>query len=915
MSDDIYRKPLEDVLKHYEVDPKNGLSESDASSRLDEYGKNKIEDQENRSIWEILWDNLNNIIVYLLVFAALLSIFMGDWIEAVAIAIAVLIAVLTGFFAEYSAQQSAEALQDLVNTKVRVLRDGSEEEINAEDLVPGDIMQLNEGDAISADGRLIDSNNFAVMEAALTGESEAVEKDHEVEIEEEEALGDQVNMVFSGTSVTRGSAKAIVTATGMDTEVGHISSMLDDDDGAESPLDKEINQLGKTLIIVAFAAALLVFIIGLFNDQEWTEMLHIAIILAVAAIPEALPAVEAITLSNGMNQMADHKALVKNLSSVETLGSTSIIASDKTGTLTENQMMVQKVILADSSEYTVEGEGYRPEGKISKDDETIDYDFSQDFKGDVESDHPDLLHFILSGFFASEAQLVENDETDKEENEDNEGQYSIEGDPTDAALTVLGHKIGLTQDALRENDFNHLENLPFDSERKFTADLFSVPYIEENYILIKGAPDVIFDLAQTEELEEWEDRNQYLAENGMRVIAQAQIKLSDEESQSVDDNLLEVIETKKDQVEILGLYGIIDPPRPDVADSIKETQEAGIVVKMITGDHPDTASHIAQEIGINNYDKTMTGQEIDAAVEDEDFIDQINETAVFARVSPENKRQLVDAWQDDGQIVAMTGDGVNDAPALSGADIGIAMGIRGTEVAKESANMILTDDRYGTIVDAVEIGRIIFENIKKYVSFLFTCNMVEITTIIFTILMTLPMPVQPLHILYLNLVIDVAPAISLAFEPAENDVMKKEPRDPENGLVNRSFLSRIIISGIILGISSFLMFYLEFSILGKDETYAQTVTFAFMAIAQLMHLLNVRKSNSFGLDKTLLDNKVMLGGVLASLILLAAAIYLPFMNNIMGTVPIQAMDWLYITGIAALATLVVYLVKRVAVHD
>ena len=477
----------------------------------------------------------------------------------------------------------------------------------------------------------------------------------------------------------------------------------------------------------------------------------------------------------------------------------------------------------------------------------------------------------------------------------------------------MGHKIGINNERLENSGSTLIAELPFDSDRKFMSVLYDAPKDDNNHVIIKGAPDVLFDLANLSEdvRNALDEQNSYLAKNGMRVITLARIDVQKSEINEVANQMEQWIEDHIDDLKIDELFGIVDPPRTDVAESIKLTQDAGISVKMITGDHPDTASYIANDIGIHHAEHSMTGQEIDELVDSDEFIERINETAVFARVSPENKRQLIDAWQKADDIVAMTGDGVNDAPALSGADIGVSMGIRGTEVAKESSDMILTDDRFGTIVDAVDVGRTIFENIKKFVSFLFACNMVEISTILLTLIVTLPMPLQPLHILFLNLVIDVGPAISLAFEPAEGDVMKKPPRYPNSGLVNRKFLTRIIISGIVLGVSSFAIFCFEYSYLGNNLENAQTSTFAFMAVAQLLHIFNVRKRSKFGLDKSLFDNKILIGALLASVVLLLIAVYVPFMNTILGTVPLAGLDWIYIAGLGVVSTFAVYLFRKV----
>lgn len=924
MSKNIYQKKLQEVIDELETSKTEGLSDQEVSERLETYGENKLQESDSKSKWEILLDNLNNIIVYLLAVAAIISIAMGDWIEAIAVMLAVLISVLTGYFVETKAQKSVEALQNMVNTSVHVIRNGEEIEIDSSQLVPGDVMVLGEGDAIAADGRLVTSNNFAVMEASLTGESEAVDKDPDATYDEEESIGDRLNMVFSGTAVTRGKAQVIVTGTGMETEVGRISEMMTGEKDMQTPLDKEVDQLGKALIVVAFIAAALVVAIGLFNGNPPSEILHIAVILAVAAIPEAMPAVQTITLSNGMQTMAKHQALVKTLSAVETLGATSIIASDKTGTLTENQMMVESIIIKNDIRYEVSGSGYTPEGDITKDDEKVTFDIdSIEDVDDLSDNKAVLLKLITDGYLSSDARLIERDQLDDEEaaeleddaeEEGNQDPYTIKGDPTDGALTVLGHKVGLSPQWEKDNDYKLVQEIPFDSEKKYMAALYHFP--NDTYrLIVKGAMDVVLDLVATEDGEEdfWQEKNDILTADGNRVIALASYTIKDQgEADKVADDMQAWLDNNTDKLTMDGLFGIIDPPRQDVKDAIAQTQAAGIQVKMITGDHPRTASVIARDIGIENHENTMTGKELDAIHEDKDFIDKIRDVAVFARVSPENKLQIVRAFQDSGDIVAMTGDGVNDAPALNGADIGVAMGIRGTEVAKEASDMILTDDAFGTIVDAVREGRIIFENIKKYISFLFACNMVEIVAILTTIVFMLPMPIQPLHILFLNLLVDIGPAIALAYEKAEANVMEHPPRNPESGLVNKTFLSRIIISGVIIGLGAFGVFYLFHNIFGMSLAYAQTATFTYMAIAQLFHILNVRRLSGFGLDKTFFQNKLLLAAMAFSVVLQLLVVYVPFLNNVFGTEPLTLATWGIILAIVLVVTIIVYLVKKLA---
>ena len=880
-----YQKTIEELIEEFETDGEKGLSNEQVKSRKEKYGPNQLEEQETKAWYEILFYNLKNIIVYLLGAAAILSLILGDYVEAIAIFLAILISVVTGFIMEWRAAQSVDALQEMVMTKVDVMREGKIEKIESNQLVPGDIIHLKEGDAIAADGRIISSNNFAAIESALTGESEAVDKKEDLVFEEVVPLGDRENMVFSGTASTRGQAVVVVTAIGMETEVGHISKMLEDREDEGTPLDREINSLGKVLITIAVLAALAVVIVGLITGQELEGLIQMAIILAVAAIPEALPAVQTITLARGMESMAKKQALVKTLPGVETLGSTSVIATDKTGTLTENQMFVSQVVLKDDRIYKISGEGYKPQGKISFNEEEISLS---------DDEHKDLIGLITSGILSSNAELMKDEE---------KGEYSVDGDPTDGALTVLGHKAGLDEDALDEKGWKRQDELPFDSDKKYMGIIVEGP---SNKLIIKGAPDVMIEMAnlQKGDIEYWTNANENLAKEGMRVITLSEIDLED-----TNQDMEELIENLNG-FSILGMYGIIDPPRQDVKESIGLIQGAGIQVKMITGDHPDTAKVIAKEIGLNYADHVMTGQDIDETVGSKDFADKLQKTGVFARVSPENKLQIVEALRERKEIVAMTGDGVNDAPALNGADIGIAMGIRGTEVAKESSDMILTDDRFATIVNSIEVGRIIFDNIKKFISFLFTCNLVEISAIFLTIVFLLPMPVGPLHILYLNLIIDMLPAITLSFEPGEKDIMKRPPRNPESGLINKFFLMQIGLSGLMIGASAFAVF-LYFNASDVSATYAQTAAFSAMALGQITHVLNVRHPKTFGLDKSILNNKPLLGAILASTGLLMIAVYVPFMKNIIGTEGLKLSSWGILVGTATAVTIINHFVKKV----
>ncbi|RXA67301.1 HAD-IC family P-type ATPase [Enterococcus sp. PF-2] len=877
----FYQRTINETSEFFKTDKKQGLTDEKVKEKLEKYGENSIRQQKSPSAWKLLWHNLNNLIVYLLFAAAVLSFTMGENTEGIAVLIAVLIAVATGFFTELRAQKSIDSLQKMIFTTAKVIRNGHLMEVESSTIVPGDILFLEEGDAVVADARLIKSKNLACIESALTGEAESTDKNAEDIYMEEIPLGDRCNVIFAGTAVTRGNGYAIVTETGMQTEVGKISNMLTGDKNSKTPLDVELDKLGKAIIIAALVAAFAVLIAGILTDQQFIEMAHIAIILAVAAIPEAMPAVSTITLSRGMKTMAEHKALVKSLSAVETLGATSIIASDKTGTLTENQMTVTAITLSSGEKYTVTGNGYEPSGSFLENGKIISV-----------NDHPDLAEIILNGALCTTSTL-------KEDN----GHFEILGDPTDGAFVVLGQKEGISRQTLLKKGTVKIAELPFNSDNKFMISVYEKD--AKRTLIMKGAPDVLIELAHPEKQvkEKFFHINHKLASSGQRVMAVAQIK--DYTGGLTEDELLHSFNGLK----IQGFFGIVDPPRKDIKESIKIAQEAGIQVKMITGDHPQTASMIAREIGLNSYANTMTGIEIDRFYKDGKLKEHIADTAVFARVSPENKLQLVKALKEAGNIVSMTGDGVNDAPALNGADIGIAMGVRGTEVAKEASDMILTDDRFGTITDAIKEGRIIFDNIKKYVSFLFSCNMVEIITIFLSVIFLLPMPILPLHVLFLNLVIDIGPAMALAFEPAEDDIMKRQPRSRSDSLVNKKFLGRIILSGIVIGIVAFGFFNILLHTNHSLE-YAQTATFTFMAVAQLMHIFNVRKNSGFGLDKSFFRNKILIFAILTSIGLQLIAVYVPFMNDLLGTTPIQASTWLVILTTAIVVTFVVKGLKK-----
>ncbi|OHD32107.1 MAG: ATPase [Spirochaetes bacterium GWC2_52_13] len=847
------------------TDPKNGLSQQEAARRLAEFGPNAIAGGAGVSAWKILLHNLNNIIVYLLIVAAAVAFAMGDTVEGIAIIIAILIAVLSGFISEYKAQKSVESLQNLVKTIAKVVRDGTVRQVESTALVVGDLLFIEEGDSVTIDGRIIQTSNFACNESALTGESEAVEKEDAVLQGEKISIGDRKNMVHAGTAATRGNAYAIATSAGMDTELGRISSMLDQEKKSSTPLEQQLDKLGKTLIVISAVVALIVTVMGVLAGEQLYAMIKIGIILAIAAVPEALPAVSTITLALGMRTMASHNALVKNLPAVETLGSTTVICTDKTGTLTENQMTVTKVHVVSEAAYEVEGTGYSPVGNILSGDKEVLLD-----------EHEDLAKLIHAGVLCSNATLVEEDG------------YSVIGDPTEGALVVLGRKASIDRKSLEAHGFTRIGELPFNSRDKYMVTAYT-DKSGSNRLYIKGASDILIGLSKSPDAvsRSLTGANDALADQGLRVLAIGEI-----DDYTGDGSEQSIREAMESGFTLLGLVGIIDPPREDVKEAIREAREAGIRVIMITGDHPKTAKIIAGRIGMDQSGEVITGAMMDD-MSTEELAEKILVTSIFARVSPENKLQIVHALNADHEVTAMTGDGVNDAPALNGADIGIAMGIRGTEVAKEASDMILTDDRFSTIVDAVREGRVIFDNIEKFIYFLFSCNFIEIMVIFAAIVLRVPMPILALQILWLNLVVDVLPAMSLAWEPGEPGVMKRKPRDPQKAIVTRSFLIKVLGNGALIGLGTFAAFVISLWS-GMDETIARTIAFSTLAFGQLLHIFNVREKESFGFDKSLLKNPFLLLSLALSAVLQLLVIYLPFFNRVMETAPLNAGHWLFV---------------------
>lgn len=864
------------VISSLGADPENGLGAAEAAERLQKYGENRLPEQAGVSPWVILVHQFRNIIVALLVVAAGISLALGDYVEAVAIAVVIGLNAAFGFITEYRAGRAMEALKNMVVSTAKVVRDGHLVELDAAQVVPGDIMVLEEGDRVTADGRLIEAENLAVVESSLTGESQPVEKNTATLQNEDLALGDRVNMVFMGTMVVRGNGRVVVTATGGATAMGGVSELLKDAGQDDTPLEKRLAVLGRSLAGISLGIAALMALVGIALGRPLVEILETAIALAIAAVPEGLPAVATITLAIGMTRMARQNAIIRRLPAVETLGSTTVICTDKTGTLTENEMTLEEIWLGGRI-IKVTGSGYRPEGGF------VDGNHREEVRGDLEL-------FLKAGALASNAAINRLDS----------GDWDVVGDPTEGALVVAALKGGFDPEAARHGQYKELKEIPFNSEEKRMAVYYRMPD-DQILLMAKGAPGVILDSCTAmlvngrpvpldEEARRSVNRANYrMAERGLRVLALAYRPVGSTAEEAYRDLVF------------LGLAGIADPPREEAEQAIAEAGGAGIRTIMITGDQPETARSIGKRLGLPTK-RSVHGASLHAMSMAE-LSEELAHTSIFARVNPEDKLDIVDALQEQGQIVAMTGDGVNDAPALKEADIGIAMGREGTSVAREAADMVLTDDNFATIIRAVKEGRVIFDNIIKFIQYLFSCNLSEILVIFIALLLGVPLPLVALQILWLNLVTDVFPALSLGWEPAERDIMHRSPRDPDRAILTNRFKLRILVQGAVLALGTLAAYLYALNVTG-DVAASRTVAFVTLAVVQLFHVFNVRGGGILRLDRTLFSNRVLWGAIVLVLALQALAVYQPLLNRVLQTAPLEA-GQLVIAAVATVAALLV----------
>ena len=872
-----YKGSLNEVIKKHETDAKRGLTSSEASARLEKYGPNSIESSNKKSLFKKIIEQIVDPMVILLIIAAIVSAFTGDVIECVIIIAIVVINAIMSIIQEGRAEDSVAALQKMSSPEATVIRDGQRKHVKAEDLIPGDIVVLETGDIIPADMRLIESSNLKIDESSLTGESVAVEKDANFTTSEDVGIGDRENYVHSSSIVTYGHGIGLVATTGEETEIGKIATSLDSVEDKDTPLQRQLKSLSKVLAILVVVVCIAVFGLGyLRGSDDLLESFMVAVSLAVAAIPEGLTAVVTIVLSIGMNRMADRKAIVKNLLSVETLGSTTVISSDKTGTLTQNEMTITKIFTNDE-EYEVEGSGYKPEGDIRNKEKEV-----------IESDSQiELLMTIAS--LCNDANLTRDGE-----------EYKITGDPTEGAMLTLSEKWNINQEDLNDKH-PRLQEIPFDSTRKMMTTFHEMD--GKYYAFTKGAPDVIMghssqilengEMADFDDSKRktYQDKNNDLASQALRVMAYAFRPLDTLDQDLTTENI------EKDMI-FVGLTGMIDPPRPEAKAAVAECHASGIDVIMITGDYFETALAIAKDLGIaSSRDQAMQGSELNDKTEEE--IREIVKTKrIFARVSPENKVQLVKALEANDNVVAMTGDGVNDAPAIKNADIGVSMGITGTDVAKDAADMILVDDNFATIVNAVEEGRVIFSNIKKFVSFLLSCNIAEVLIVFLSILFGLPSPLTPIQLLWLNLVTDAFPALALGVEPAEPGLMEEPPRDPKESIISGDVRTNLISQSIFITIAVLASYIVGLKWIFPDSIEgAHTMVFATLITSELLRAFSVRSTKFTLKELGFTSNSYLNKAVLLSFALLLVVMYVPVLRDLFEVVSLT-WEWLPVLGLS-----------------
>ncbi|WP_439391907.1 calcium-translocating P-type ATPase, SERCA-type [Bacillus velezensis] len=869
-----------DLLKATNTSIKQGLTEKEVKKRLEKHGPNELQEGKRTPAIAVFFAQFKDFMVLVLLAATLISGFLGEYVDAVAIMAIVFVNGVLGFFQERRAEKSLHALKELSTPYVSALRDGSWKKIQSKELVPGDIMKFSSGDRIGADVRIVEAKSLEIEESALTGESIPVVKQADKLRKPDVSLGDISNMAFMGTIVTRGSGVGVVVGTGMNTAMGKIADMLESAGSLSTPLQRRLEELGKILIIVALLLTVLVVAVGVLQGHDLYSMFLAGVSLAVAAIPEGLPAIVTVALSIGVQRMIKQKSIVRKLPAVETLGCASVICSDKTGTLTQNKMTVTHMWSAGKT-FKVSGIGYEPEGVFTRDEREI-----------KPKDEKILEQMLVFGALCNTSEIALKD-----------GHYVLDGDPTEGALLTAARKGGYSNDWLNGH-YRVVAEFPFDSVRKMMTVIVE-DQEKKQFVITKGAPDVLIDRSShlmhgarstpfsEEKKAETEAVLKELASQALRTIAIAYKPLKPGEKPTM--------EQAEKNLTMLGLSGIIDPPRPEVRQAIKECREAGIKTVMITGDHVETAKAIAKDLRLlPKKGRVMDGKTLNELTEKE-LIETVDDVYVFARVSPEHKLKIVKAFQENGHVVAMTGDGVNDAPAIKQADIGVAMGVTGTDVAKEASSLILVDDNFATIKSAIKEGRNIYENIRKFVRYLLASNVGEILVMLFAMLLALPLPLVPIQILWVNLVTDGLPAMALGMDQPEGDLMRRKPRHPKEGVFARKLGWKVVSRGFLIGAATILAFIIVYHRNPENLPYAQTVAFATLVLAQLIHVFDCRSETSV-FSRNPFENIYLLGAIISSIFLMVIVIYYPPLQPIFKTVPITPGDWMLIIGMSGIPT-------------
>ena len=883
--------PIDEVTELLESDREHGLDRFAVEHRLEAFGPNAITAKKGQGPLIRFLLQFHQPLIYILIASGVITAFLQEWVDSGVIFLVVLVNAVIGYLQEAKAVNALAALARTMTTEATVLRQGEKRRIPATELVVGDIVFLQSGDKVPADLRLFQVRDLQIAEAALTGESAPVAKDHE-QHGRETGLADRRNMAYASTLVTYGQGSGIVTATGDETEVGRISQLISAAEELDTPLTRKISEFSNILLYVILGLAALTIVVGLLRGQTFVDMFMAAVALAVGAIPEGLPAAVTITLAIGVSRMAKKRAIIRKLPAVETLGSTTVICTDKTGTLTENQMTVQEIVAGGIS-YIVTGTGYNPmQGRI---------DGPEAASGGAASTSPALLECLRAGLLCNDSQLAEEN-----------GVWQVHGDPTEGALLTSARKGGLGPETIAASP--RLDTVPFESEHQYMASLHGAGSgAATRRIYLKGAVEAVLArcASQNDALgnpvplrgAEIQGAVEIMAAKGLRVLAMAGKEVGQEMSTIHHDDLT-------DGLVFLGLQGMIDPPRPEAVAAVKICQAAGIRVKMITGDHPLTAAAIASQVGLSGPASgtrvpVLTGPELEK-LSDSELIDRAEDTAVFARVSPEQKLRLVEALQARGQVVAMTGDGVNDAPALKRADIGVAMGITGTEVAKEAADMVLTDDNFSSIEAAVEEGRGVFDNLVKFIAWALPTNLGEGLVILTAIFLGVTLPILPVQILWINMTTAGILGLALAFEPKEKGIMLRPPRKPNSPILSRSVIFRItLVSFLMLG-AAFWLFAWELSG-GASLAEARTAAVNAFVMVELFYLFNCRSLEKSVFQLGFFSNLWVLGGVVAMLLLQVAYTYLPVMNRLFQSAPVDLAVW----GRATVAGVVVFVIVEI----